>query len=105
MNVPIISGCFSIFRTGILEEIGLYDDKFFMYFEDFDLSRRIHRKYKTIYFPNVKIVHSHERGAAKNFRLFLIFIKSGIRYFSKYGWIFDSERTNFNKQILKEIGL
>jgi GT2 family glycosyltransferase len=103
LNVPILSGCFSLFRVDALKDVGLYDEKFFMYFEDFDLSRRINSKYKTIYYPEVSIIHAHERGAAKSFRLFKVFVKSAIIYFNKYGWFFDFERKKINKSVLKNL--
>jgi len=103
LNVPILSGCFSLFRVEALKTVGSYDEKFFMYFEDFDISRRIHAKYKTLYYPSVSIIHVHERGAAKSFKLFKVFVKSAIIYFNKYGWILDSERTKINKSVLKSL--
>ena len=103
LNVPIISGCFSLFRVDALKDVGLYDDKFFMYFEDFDISRRIHTKYKTLYFPKVSVIHAHERGAAKNYKLFKVFVKSAIIYFNKYGWFFDKERKLINKEVFKQL--
>lgn len=103
INVPILSGCFSLFRGETLKNVGLYDEKFFMYFEDFDISRRIHSKYKTIYYPAVSIIHAHERGAAKNFKLFKVFLKSAIIYFNKYGWFIDNERTKINRNVLKSL--
>lgn len=103
LNIPIISGCFSLIRVDALKYIGLYDEDFFMYFEDFDLSRRIHMKYKTIYFPAVNITHLHESGARKSFKLFLIFINSAITYFNKYGWVIDQERERINKKVLMQI--
>jgi GT2 family glycosyltransferase len=103
LNVPILSGCFSLFRIDALKKVGLYDEKFFMYFEDFDISRRIHSKYKTIYYPLVSITHAHERGAAKSFKLFKIFLKSAIIYFNKYGWFIDKERAKINRTILMNL--
>ncbi len=103
LNVPILSGCFSLFRVDALKEVGLYDEKFFMYFEDFDISRRIHSKYKTIYYPLVSITHAHERGAAKSFKLFKIFLKSALIYFNKYGWLIDKERVTINRTVLKNL--
>ncbi|HET9570343.1 MAG TPA: glycosyltransferase family 2 protein [Bacteroidales bacterium] len=100
-NLPIITGCFSLFRVSVLSEIGLYDERFFMYFEDDDLSRRIHSRYKTVYFPEVVIEHSHQRGATKSLKLFVIFGISAIRYFNKWGWVFDKERHRINEDILK----
>ncbi|WP_418359214.1 glycosyltransferase [Sphingobacterium detergens] len=101
-NAPILSGCFTLFRIKALKEIGLYDDRFFMYFEDWDISRRMHKKYETIYFPNAAIFHGYESGANKNKKLFKIFIQSAKAYFNKWGWIFDKERVVINKKTLNQ---
>lgn len=102
-NVPIISGCFCVYSIKAYMEIGGYDDRFFMYYEDFDLSRRIHTKYKTLYYPSVKVIHRYERGANKNFQLFKIFVSSGVKYFNKYGWFFDLNRIKVNKKVIKSL--
>lgn len=101
-NAPILSGCFTLLNLEAVKEVGGYDDRFFMYFEDFDLSRRIHKKYKTIYFPDVSVYHGYEGGANKNIKLFQIFIKSMITYFNKWGWFFDKERKEINKKTLEQ---
>ena len=101
-NAPVLSGCFTLLNLKCIQEVGLYDDKFFMYFEDWDLSRRMHKKYKTIYFPQVSVFHGYDSGANKSAKLFKIFIKSYIAYFSKWGWFFDSERNNVNKAALAQ---
>lgn len=104
INPPCLSGCFMFMRISTLKEHNiLFDDSFFMYCEDFDLIRRIHRVAKTLYYPNVTIVHNHAKESYKNKKMLKIHIKSAIRYFNKYGWIFDMERKRFNKQILDEI--
>ncbi|MBW8360045.1 MAG: glycosyltransferase family 2 protein [Weeksellaceae bacterium] len=102
-NTPILSGCFTLLRLDAIKEVGVYDDQYFMYFEDWDLSRRMHRTYKTIYFPKVSVIHGYESGANKNRKLFMVFIKSAIAYFNKWGWFFDSERNKFNKQALSQL--
>ncbi len=101
-NAPILSGCFTLLNLKAIEEVGMYDDAYFMYFEDWDLSRRIHSKYKTIYFPRVSVYHGYESGANKNSRLFKIFLNSAITYFNKWGWFFDSERKKNNKKALSQ---
>jgi GT2 family glycosyltransferase len=80
----------------------MYDDTFFMYFEDWDLSRRIHQYYKTIYFPLVSVYHAYDSGANRSSRLFKIFINSGVTYFNKWGWFFDGERKKTNKHALSQ---
>lgn len=101
-NTPIISGCFSCLRVSIVENVGLYDERFFMYFEDFDFSRRINKSYKTIYHANVSVYHKYERGAQRSSKLFRIFVISAIKYFNKWGWFMDSDRKNINKKTLEQ---
>lgn len=102
MNIPNLSGCFMFLRTAALEEVGLFDEKIFMYLEDVDLNRRIHRKYKTIFYPEVEVVHSHAKESYKSKKLLKAHIKSAIYYFNKYGWIFDKERESMNNKTLKK---
>jgi len=101
-NTPILSGCFTLLNLDAIKKIGMYDDSFFMYFEDWDLSRRMHQHYKTIYFPLVSVYHEYESGANKNKRLFKIFINSAITYFNKWGWFFDSDRQKINREALQQ---
>lgn len=58
MNIPNLSGCFMFLRTSALKEVGLFDENIFMYLEDIDLNRRIHRKYQTIFYPFVSVILS-----------------------------------------------
>lgn len=101
-NAPVLSGCFTLLSLDAVKKIGMYDDKFFMYFEDWDLSRRMHKYYKTIYFPKVSVVHEYESGANKNPKLFRIFVNSAITYFNKWGWFFDKDRIKINKDALSQ---
>lgn len=84
MNVEILSGCFMFIRNEVFDKVGMFDERFFMYFEDFDLNKRIHRKYKTIFYPNVEIIHEHAREAHRNKKMLLIALKSAIKYFIKW---------------------
>ena len=104
MNPPCLSGCFMFMRLSTLQKHNLFfDDGYFMYCEDFDLIRRIHRVAKTLYYPNVTIVHDHARESYKSRKMLMEHIKSAVRYFSKFGWFFDKERRNLNRQILREL--
>jgi hypothetical protein len=101
-NAPILSGCFTLLNLDAIKKVGMYDDAYFMYFEDWDLSRRIHSRYKTIYFPKVSVYHGYESGANKSSKLFKIFVNSAITYFNKWGWLFDSEREKINNDALSQ---
>lgn len=104
MNPPCLSGCFMFMRVSVLKKYDLkFDERFFMYCEDFDLIRRLHRVGKTIYYPNATIVHVHERESYKNVKMLRIHMKSAWQYFHKYGWLFDQERMEMNERVLREI--
>lgn len=102
MEVPYLSGCFMFLRTEALKKVGLFDERFFMYPEDIDLTRRMYKEYKTMFYPDVSIVHEHGQGSYKSIRLLFIHITNMIRYFNKWGWIFDKERKKVNKKILAQ---
>ena len=91
-------------RLKAIKENNIYfDERYFMYLEDFDLIRNLHRVGKTIFFPEVSIIHNHAKESYKNRKLMKIHIQSAIKYFNKYGWLFDKERKEMNSQILREI--
>lgn len=104
MNPPCLSGCFMFMRTETLQKYNLFfDERFFMYCEDFDLMRRLHRIGKTIFYPKVTIVHEHEKGSYKNNKMLKMHVASAIKYFNKYNWIMDKERNAMNRQIVYEL--
>ncbi|MDZ4666611.1 MAG: glycosyltransferase family 2 protein [bacterium] len=96
MEVPNLSGCFMLLRVDVLKIVGLFDERFFMYLEDTDLSRRINNQFQTMYYPEVSIIHKYEKGSYKVFKLLVYHIQSAFKYFNKYGWFFDPVRTTIN---------
>lgn len=102
MNVPYLSGCFMLFRTKALQEVRLFDERFFMYPEDIDITRRIHRNYLTVYFPHATIIHNHEKASYKSLKMFGIHAINMCRYFNKWGWFCDKERDHFNQIAVQE---
>lgn len=103
-DVGHVSGCFSAVRVEALRQCGLYDDRFFMYFEDTDLTRRIRQKgFRTVFFPFASVYHDYGHGAAHNYKLFVIFFTSFVKFFNKWGWFFDSKRRKCNKFFLSQL--
>jgi len=96
INAPYLSGCFMFLRTKAAVEAGLFDERYFMYPEDIDLTRSIHRNYLTLYYPKWTIEHAHTRSSYKNIHMLWVHIQNMCRYFNKYGWFFDRERYTFN---------
>ncbi|MDR3366000.1 MAG: glycosyltransferase family 2 protein [Prevotellaceae bacterium] len=102
-DIPFLSGCFIFLRTDILEKIGMFDEKFFLYMEDVDLCRRVHQVSQTAFYPAVSVVHSYAKGSYKNYTLLRHHIHSAIKYFNKWGWVFDQGRKKANRKILQEL--
>ena len=102
MNVPYLSGCFMLLRTKAVQQARLFDERFFMYPEDMDLTRRIHREYLTVFFPHATIIHNHEKASYKSLKMLWIHMVNMCRYFNKWGWFCDKERTLFNQTAIHE---
>ena len=103
LNVPYLSGCFMLLRTQAAFEARLFDERYFMYPEDIDLTRTIHRNCLTLYYPAVTVVHNHKQGSYHSLRLLWVHIVNLCRYFNKWGWWYDPERRAFNRQVLSDI--
>lgn len=66
-KVDFISGANLYIRASILQKIGVFDERFFLYFEETDLAYRIKKEgYILMVLPSVKIVHL-EGGSSKGF--------------------------------------
>ena len=85
-EVPIASGCFMLARTAVLRAVGGFNEQFFLYFEDFDLSLRLKNKGRLVFDPSVRIVHHGGYAATKGWRHLRYFVASGIRFFNHHGW-------------------
>lgn len=83
-DIEFATGCFMFVRTDLLKKVGGFDERFFLYFEDADLSREIRRYAKVEYNPHFVVRHRWERGGAKNFKLMIIQIKSMLEYRKKW---------------------
>lgn len=102
MDVPYLSGCFMLFRTAALRRVGLFDERFFMYPEDIDITRRINAEFRTVYFPGATVLHDHARESYKSVRSMWIHAENLIRYFNKWGWIRDEQRSRANCETLRQ---
>jgi GT2 family glycosyltransferase len=87
IEAELLSGSFMLARTNLLKKIDGFDEKFFLYFEDYDLCRRIQaRGLKTIYYPGSKAIHFWERSAHKSWKFAFMFLASAFKYFNRWGW-------------------
>ncbi len=66
-EVDVLSGAFLMSRTALLQELGGFDESYFMYGEDIDLSFQIQQKgYKNCYFAESTIVHYKGESTKKS---------------------------------------
>jgi GT2 family glycosyltransferase len=103
INIAYHQGSFMFFRVKCFEKVGLFDERFFMYPEDIDITRRMYKYYRTMFWPEVTIVHAHRGASYNNKKMLMIHMVNMIRYFNKWGWFFDKERKLCNNQLLKEL--
>ena len=94
-DFPFLSGCFMVMRRSVLVEVGGFDERFFMYGEDADLSRRIHGVARTSFAPVATAVHDY-RSQAGGWRRTAYKVANLSRYFNKWGWLRDPERERIN---------
>jgi GT2 family glycosyltransferase len=85
-GVPLASGCFMLARTELLRRLEGFDPRYFMYFEDYDLSLRLGREASVAYVPEARIVHHGGDAARKGLRHVAWFARSAWRFFSRHGW-------------------
>jgi GT2 family glycosyltransferase len=84
--VDQVPGGFFLIRRPVFEAVGSFDERFFMYFEDVDLSLRVHQAgWQSIYFAGASAVHKG-RGTTDRIkaRRLAYFLTSRIRYTRKH---------------------
>ncbi|MEJ2531295.1 MAG: glycosyltransferase family 2 protein [Halioglobus sp.] len=86
VDIPLASGCFMLVRTAALRAIGGFDERYFLYFEDYDLSLRLASRGRLVFCPAMGIVHHGGYASGKGFRHVRYFIRSGARFFQDHGW-------------------
>jgi hypothetical protein len=86
-DVEFLSGSFMFCRSDALSTTGGFDDRYFMYLEDADLSRKVQQAgYRTVYYPYATVTHLWERASYKSLKMTWVHIQSAFSYFNKWGW-------------------
>ena len=95
---PFLSGCFMLIRRSVLDTVGYFDERYFLYAEDLDLSRRLHAAARTLYVPDYDVVHEYRSQTRPSFRRLRYAMMSLAQYFTKWGWIRDADRDRINNK-------
>ncbi|MBL8521700.1 MAG: glycosyltransferase family 2 protein [Betaproteobacteria bacterium] len=85
-DARIVSGCFMLMRRDAFDSVGGFDERFFLYFEDFDLSLRMSELGAIVRLPACRIVHAGGQASRKGWRHVGLFARSAARFFGKHGW-------------------
>jgi GT2 family glycosyltransferase len=83
---PIVSGCFMLFRTDILKRLHGFDPRYFLYFEDYDLSLRTRELARVVYVPSVRVIHHGGGASRKGWAHIRMFGASAFKFFHRFGW-------------------
>ncbi len=91
--VDWIQGSCMIVRKQAIEEVGLMDERYFLFLEDTDWCRRFWKKgWEIHYIADIEIIHYHSRASATTRfyqvvfnRMTWVHITSAIKYFKKWG--------------------
>ena len=92
MDVDSLIGAALFTRRTALDDVGHFDERFFMYYEDNDLCRRFWEcGHRVVYYPDAQMIHYHRRASADGSFLRQLFnrfawiqIISAIKFFAKY---------------------
>lgn len=85
-EVDFCTGCFFVIRTDVMKKIGGFDEDYFLYFEDADITMKAKQYGQAYYAPSATVVHFWHRETASSKRQFLIQLKSMFIYFRKWGF-------------------
>jgi GT2 family glycosyltransferase len=85
-DVDWVSGAALVIRREAIDDVGLLDERFFMYCEDVDLAFRAGQKgWRVAYFPEAVVVHARAKSSDKAvYRMVIEFHRSMYRFFEKH---------------------
>ncbi|NHO64472.1 glycosyltransferase family 2 protein [Aestuariicella hydrocarbonica] len=87
LGVVLCSGCFLMASGRFWQETGGFDECYFMYFEDFDLSLRgTAAGMINVYDPEVVVYHAGGGAGKKSWQHQWWFIRSAVKFFGHHGW-------------------
>lgn len=87
VEIENATGCFMMFRTDVLKKVGGFDKRYFMYFEDADITRCVRKLTRVVYYPYATVSHVWSRESKRNTKLMIIHIQSMLKYYAKWKMI------------------
>jgi N-acetylglucosaminyl-diphospho-decaprenol L-rhamnosyltransferase len=86
-SVDWIAGMFMLYRSAVFRELGGFDSRYFLYYEDVDICVRLWRAgYQVCYCPEVAVIHDAKRDSHKQLKYFFWHLNSIVRYLMVQSW-------------------
>ena len=85
-EIEFCTGCFFVMRTEAFRRMGGFDEGYFMYVEDADITRKAQEYGKVMYVPEAHVYHAWHRDTKKKWKNFWMQIRSMLRYWRKWGF-------------------
>lgn len=85
LDIDMCTGCFFVIRTALLKKLDGFDKRYFMYCEDADLSVRVRKHGRIVFYPLVSAVHKWERENTRSIKGVVRFLTSLTKYFLRFG--------------------
>ena len=82
-EIEFCTGCFMFMRTEYFRQAGGFDESFFMYMEDADLSDRLRDFGKIYFYPGCSVIHNWGGGSSESLKLLKYHFRSMFKYFKK----------------------
>jgi GT2 family glycosyltransferase len=83
---PYLSGCCMLIRSAAFCHVGGFDERYFLYLEDADLTRSLAHEGRCVHLPVAGVMHGWGRGNYRDVRLMAVNFVSAWHYFRKWGW-------------------
>lgn len=85
-EIEFCTGSFAAVRTRDFCAVGGFDERYFMYVEDADLTQKMRRRGKVYLLPQYEAIHAWHRAPHTDGSHFKLQLKSMLRYFCKWGF-------------------
>ena len=84
--ITLASGCCMWVRRAVFDGVGGFDESYFLYFEDHDLSLKLASQGTVMEQQDIRIVHHGGGASRKGFQHIRWFVAGGARFFNRWGW-------------------
>ena len=84
--ITLASGCCMWVRRSIFDQVGGFDESFFLYFEDYDLSLKMGAIGKVMEHRGIEIVHHGGKASRKGLNHVRWFVSGALKFFRRWGW-------------------